>query len=1570
MADRYWVGGTGTWDGTSTANWSASSGGASGASVPTAADNVFFDAGSDAGGIFTVTMATTPRLCNDFTASGLDFTMTLAGTSIGLTVSGSLSFPATNFTRTYTGTTTFNATTTGKTITTNGVAFGGAVTLNGVGGAWTLGSAFSCGTSTLALTNGTFDTSASNYAVTAGLFSSSNSNIRTINLNGSTITLSGSSFGWTMTTSTNATVNAGTSTIQLSDSSAPVFNGGGLTYYNVSFTNTAATSGSRSITGANTFNNLTFSTIAFAGTNGIRILADQIINGTLTASGSSGNRRMYFNSGTSPPIGTTRTLTCASIAAMSDVDFRDITIAGAHGTLSGTRLGDCGGNSNITFVAGKTVYWNLAVGGNWNANGWAASSGGAVATTNYPLPQDIAVIENTGLNTSATISVGTEANIGTFDASTRTNAMTFNISSFSPRIYGDFLLGSSSIVITAISVGILYFNNRSIKTVNSGGSTFDVEVHVDSPGGGIQLITNNLTVSSTQEVFLRTGTLDLNNLTLTTPKFSSSFSDTRAVAFGATGSIILNNTTASADNLDISTATGFTFTGTSNISAAMSVTRTFRFGSTGATAANRLNINLTSGASSPTFSGSFRKIDFTGSTCTGGPNLINCHEFTLASGGLYTGNSFTTVGDGTLTSNGRAINVLTVNGAGITTTLQDALTTLTGSGSATCTLTQGTLDLNNFTLTTSILSSSNTNTRAIAFGSTGSIVLAASVGATNLSMATATNFTFTGTSSISAAMSVTRTFNFGGTAGATASNRLNINLTSGASVPTVTGSFRQINFTGSTSNTGSQTINCHGFTLASGGTYTSTDFTTVGDGTLTYTGKAIDILNINTAGITTTLADAGQNVTTTLTNGTLNLAGFTLTNTTSAATATGTKNLTFNGGTLVCSAASATAWNNAAPTGFTTTAGTGTGIISMTAATAKTFVGGGSTYNCTLNQGGAGTLTITGANTFNDIANTNATASQITFPASTTTTVNAFTLSGSSGNLVSIRSSTPATQFTLSKSSGTVNASFLDIQDSNATGGATWNASPANGNVDSGNNTGWLFGALYAVSIDEAATGADAITLVLVRIGAVDETATGADTTVSQLDAVGAVPETATGADTTASQLDAVEALSETATGADAPQGNIETTSAVSETATGADTTATALTRVGAVSETATGTDTTVSQLDAVAFIDEGPLFLQATAALPVGTSFTGSTIFNNTSAGGGLAVVANGTGTGGGGGFNAGGNYILFSGVNTRSVKTIPLNLTTCSTFNFSIIRGNGTNGGETPDANENIVVEYSTNGGGSYTTIATILNTAAITTFTTLSYSMPVGAKTASTIIRWRQATSTQSNFDQYGIRNFVFGETGGASAADTTASQLNTSGVVSETATGADTIASQLTTSGVVLETVTGADTIASQLDAITSVSETATGADIEAATLTRVGAVDEAATGADTTATTLTRVGAVDETATGADTTATTLTRVGEVNETATAADALTTQLDGVANVDEVVTAQDLPLGNIITTLQINEGATILDESLARLLWELINDNQLPGWQVVQNAQGTGWTVINTNTGTSWTDIDTF
>lgn len=81
-------------------------------------------------------------------------------------------------------------------------------------------------------------------------------------------------------------------------------------------------------------------------------------------------------------------------------------------------------------------------------------------------------------------------------------------------------------------------------------------------------------------------------------------------------------------------------------------------------------------------------------------------------------------------------------------------------------------------------------------------------------------------------------------------------------------------------------------------------------------------------------------------------------------------------------------------------------------------------------------------------------ASTITFTAGTTTTVTSFTLAGTTGNLVTINSTVPGTQFTLYKDSGTVNASYLQIQDSNATGNAVWNALDGT-NTNLGNNTGW-----------------------------------------------------------------------------------------------------------------------------------------------------------------------------------------------------------------------------------------------------------------------------------------------------------------------------------------------------------------------------------------------------------------------------------------------------------------------------------------------------------------------------------
>ena len=200
MANRYWVGGTGTWSTSSTTHWSASTGGASGASVPTTADSVFFDQA----GTYTVT-CTGASTCLNITVSAGTVTFA-AGFNFNIAVSMSL---VAGTIWNASGTVTFSSTTTGRTITTNGVTFGnGNWVLNGVGGDWTLGSALNLTTgASLTLTQGTFSTGG--YALTCFQVISDGSSTRTLNLTTSTITT-------TTLISLNATgltFNAGTSTI-------------------------------------------------------------------------------------------------------------------------------------------------------------------------------------------------------------------------------------------------------------------------------------------------------------------------------------------------------------------------------------------------------------------------------------------------------------------------------------------------------------------------------------------------------------------------------------------------------------------------------------------------------------------------------------------------------------------------------------------------------------------------------------------------------------------------------------------------------------------------------------------------------------------------------------------------------------------------------------------------------------------------------------------------------------------------------------------------------------------------------------------------------------------------------------------------------------------------------------------------------------------------------------------------------------------------------------------------------------------------------------------------------------
>lgn len=873
MANRYWVGGSGTWNSSSTTNWSASSGGASGASVPTAADSVFFDQA----GTYTVTVSATtaaPVNCLDLTKSAgtVSFSGNLLNQTNAFNIYGNLTFTSGGGINT--GNIWFRATSP-KTISHSGTTGTLSMIMDGVGGSWTLGAALTATSMSLVITEGTFSTSASNYNLTVNSITiSANSNTKGLSLNGSTVTCA----TFTNSSTGGFTFNAGTSTYTMSGNPSRILSGG-VTFATVK-------SGTVTAVFLDNFSCANFDSTPLTGANpNIVLCGDLTVSGVLTTSTTSFStalwRRPLYRS--SIP-GTARTITAGSFSVFY-TDFEDMTKSGA--ALTGTSVGDCGGNTNITATAAKTVYISASGSSAVSATSgtvWSTSSNGSTAIGNFPLPQDTVIVDDSSCTSGGTITFDTYSiNLGTVSFSGRTNPMTLGCTGYSnsaasqsTRIYSSISV-PSNIPLT----GTFGFSGRGTQAVTLS-STSSTAVLYFSGSGTVRLAANLTTTGLT---YLMSGTLDLNSYALKAGGFLIyvlyvSPYPSRSVAFNG-GYIELTGSGAIFDE----NATGtITVTGTPNI-----------------------------------------YVTYAGATA------------------------------------------VSMNGSG----------------------TSGPTEANNFNF----------------FFQAGTYGLTPPVSAKNVD--------FTGYS--------------GNLAGSTISIYGNLTFSTGMTITTP-----QISFTGTS---GTQTITSNGRSTSSafifngvGGTYVLAD-------------------------ALTTTRSAGTAVN--LANGTLDLSGKTFTSAGNFVVSTGTKNITFNGGTVVLTLGSTTAFNNLDPTGFTTTAGTGVGKISLTAATAKTFIGGGSTFNCTLSNDGAGALTITGSNTFTTLAN-GVQPTTFTFTSGTTQTLTNWNVSGTLGNLVTINSDTAGSQATLSKSSGSVAANYLDIRDSNATGGASWNGG-AN-SVNSGNNSGWFFG--------------------------------------------------------------------------------------------------------------------------------------------------------------------------------------------------------------------------------------------------------------------------------------------------------------------------------------------------------------------------------------------------------------------------------------------------------------------------------------------------------------------------------
>lgn len=366
---------------------------------------------------------------------------------------------------------------------------------------------------------------------------------------------------------------------------------------------------------------------------------------------------------------------------------------------------------------------------------------------------------------------------------------------------------------------------------------------------------------------------------------------TGTLAFG-TNTISLNST-----GTIFTGATTMTVTGTPLIICTNSSATSRTITPTAVTEANSISFRITAGTGtlSLTTTGAVRNLDFTDGTNPTGY------------GGAFTGSTTNTVygdfkastnmtgasGSGVVTfaatSGTKTINTagvtfdrpFTFNGVGGTFQLQAALTS---GSSRTCTLTNGTLDLAGYTLTTGLFSSTNSNVRTLAFGSTGKFVLLNS-GTTVWTTSVATNLTVTGTNPLIQLTTNATTGTRGITMGAAGeANAISVDVTAGSDTigfGTTSGSYKNVNFTGFTGtyNASNNILifgnwNFGGVTLLAG-TGTITFSATSGTKTITSNGVTFPgNVTINGVGGIWEMQDAltlGSTQTLTLTNGTLKL---------------------------------------------------------------------------------------------------------------------------------------------------------------------------------------------------------------------------------------------------------------------------------------------------------------------------------------------------------------------------------------------------------------------------------------------------------------------------------------------------------------------------------------------------------------------------------------------------------------------------------------------------------------------------------------------------------------------------
>jgi len=600
------------------------------------------------------------------------------------------------------------------------------------------------------------------------------------------------------------------------------------------------------------------------------------------------------------------------------------------------------------------------------------------------------------------------------------------VSNQTRTIYGGFTIPASGVTLAAGALTTTFGNTSGTFDITTNGVTLDFPVTKTGIGGTVQL-PSNLTLGPTRTFTFLSGTLALNNFTLTAGFFVSTGALARSITFGTTGVITVNG----AGGTLFTTTSPLSSTGTSTVN----INNNSAVATTVSSAATALNINYTTGTYTLTDTTTlYNNVDFTGfaGTVANGTRSVAgnwtnpASGVTFAAGALVTTFNVATITQ-TIINNGVTFDFpITKNGTG---TLQ-LTENLTIGATRQFDLSQGTLTLNNFTLSTGTFASIGTSTRSINFGTTGALTC---TGAGGTLYNTTASITFTGTSAVNinnnTALATT----------VTSGASVNINYTTGTYTLTDANAvYNNVNFTGFAGTVSNQvrSVNGNWTNPASGITWTAgtntLSFTgTTGTQTVTTNNATFDFPVNKTAASTLVLGGSltiGATRSFSVSAGTFTAGVYNITAGSFSLTA-GTINM---GSGTWTTPGTGTVWS---VTGATINAETSTIVFSDNTTTAKTFAGGSKTYY-NFQIGGANataTYTITGTNTFNIISSTKRVASTITIPVSVTTTVADWTVNGSNGNRIIVKTPTNGTAGTLASTTGIIAAiapryvSFQDI---------------------------------------------------------------------------------------------------------------------------------------------------------------------------------------------------------------------------------------------------------------------------------------------------------------------------------------------------------------------------------------------------------------------------------------------------------------------------------------------------------------------------------------------------------------